>query len=368
MATLPFEQTHLENYLSSHYQAVIQVCDVRPLKDDKGATNTIKSFGYGSPLLITFTQVGKEKERRVVLHTMSKDRFGHNRRSDRARNLLLDFATFNQLPQHVPAIDVGAFAEDGDLISLGSTGEFFLIAPFVDGTLYADDLKRIAQTGELGPDDESRTIALARYLAGIHAEKHPDEARYKRCIRDLLGHGEGIMGMIDAYPADFNLAPPARLEQIEQVCIRWRWRINHHHHRLSQSHGDFHPWNVLFEDQSNKFTVLDRSRGAWGEPADDLSAMTINYILFSLRQYGRLQGSWERLFRTFWEQYLEQSGDQQVREVIAPFYAWRTLVVAHPVWYPNLTESVRKKLFRFIDSVLQTERFDPARVNEYLGV
>jgi hypothetical protein len=180
-------------------------------------------FGYGSPLLITFTPNDGD-EQQVVLYTMSKDRFGHNRRSDRARNLLLDCATFNRLPRHVPAIDVGAFAEDGDLISLGNTGEFFLIAPFVRGVLYADDLKRVAQTGELAPDDETCAVVLARYLAGIHTKKQPDETRYKRCIRDLLGYGKRIMGMTDAYPADFGVAPPARLERIEQRCLSWRWR------------------------------------------------------------------------------------------------------------------------------------------------
>lgn len=366
--TLPFEQASLEDYLSTVYQAEVRVREVRPLKENGGSMDeTIKAFGYGSPLLITFTQEG-EGEQSIVLHTMSQDRFGHIRRSDRARNLLLDYATFNKLPQHVSAIDVGAFAEDGSLISLGDAGEFFLIAPFVKGQLYADDLKRIAQTGELAPHDETRVIALARYAARIHATKNPDPARYKRCIRDLLGHGEGIMGLTDSYPVDFAIAPSSRLERIEQQCISWRWRINALHDRLSQSHGDFHPWNVLFDDDNGEFTVLDRSRGAWGEPADDLSAMTINYILFSVRRYGRLQGEWLHLFRTFWESYLDATQDQQVHDVIAPFYAWRALVVAHPVWYPHLADSVREALFHFIENVLESRRFDPTRVNGYLGV
>jgi hypothetical protein len=366
--TLPFDKTDLENYLSTLQSERVLVHDVCALKDDEGADDSIKAFGYGSPLLVVFSADG-EKEQRIVLHTMSQDRFGHKRRSDRARNLLLDYDTFNELPQHVPAIDVGAFVEDGGLISLGNTGEFFLIAPFVRGHLYAEDLKRISTTGELEPYDEARTVALADYLAEIHARKQPDPSRYKRCIRDLLGHGEGIMGMTDAYPSDFHIAPSTRLAAIEQQCIRWRWRINRKHDRLSRSHGDFHPWNVLFDgDDHHEFTALDRSRGPWGDPADDLSAMTVNYILFSVRQYGQLQGAFERLFRVFWERYLDATDDQQVQDVIAPFYAWRTLVVAHPVWYPDLTDPVREALFHFIESVLEAERFEPTRVNEYLGI
>ncbi|NDJ77305.1 MAG: hypothetical protein GYB65_13715 [Chloroflexi bacterium] len=160
-SALPFERTHLEDYLSALYQGLVQVHDVRPLKDKNNLDDAIKSFGYGSPLLITFAHNG-ERVQKIVLHTMSHDRFGHNRHSDRARNLLLDYANFNALPQHVPAIDVGALAEDGGLVSLGHTGEFFLITPFVQGQLYAADLKRIAHTGALIAGDEPRAAALAQ--------------------------------------------------------------------------------------------------------------------------------------------------------------------------------------------------------------
>jgi len=59
-------------------------------------------------------------------------------------------------------------------------------------------------------------------------------------------------------------------------------RIGSWAHRLSQVHGDFHPWNVLFREGVD-FTVLDRSRGERGEPADDVTAMTINYIFILCR-------------------------------------------------------------------------------------
>ncbi|NIQ82065.1 MAG: hypothetical protein GTN93_29110, partial [Anaerolineae bacterium] len=58
--------------------------------------------------------------------------------------------------------------------------------------------------------DESRVIALADYLADIHADKNPDPALYRRRIRDVMGHGEGIVGIIDSYPPEFALAPPER--------------------------------------------------------------------------------------------------------------------------------------------------------------
>jgi len=111
--------------------------------------------------------------------------------------------------------------------------------------------------------------------------------------------------------------------------------------------------------------VLDRSRGEWGEPADDVTAMTMNYVLSSLIRWGRLQGPFEILFRRFWEAYVEASGDREVLATAAPFFAFRGLVVASPVWYPNLPIGVRRSIFHFITNVLDARRFEPDRVNEY---
>jgi len=115
------------------------------------------------------------------------------------------------------------------------------------------------------------------------------------------------------------------------------------------------------------FSVLDRSRGEWGEPADDVTCLSLNYVFFSLQRAGRLEGGFEALWLRFWRRYLEGSGDPGVLEAAAPFIAWRALVMASPVWYPALEERLRQKLFDFILNVLAAERFDPERANDYLG-
>ena len=93
--------------------------------------------------------------------------------------------------------------------------------------------------------------------------------------------------------------------------------------------------------------------------------MTMNYLLNSLISWGKLQGPFEVLFRLFWDTYMEASGDQEVIGTVAPFFAFRGLVVASPVWYPNLSMEVRRSLFRFIENVLDVPGFEPERVNEY---
>ena len=173
------------------------------------------------------------------------------------------------------------------------------------------------------------------------------------------------MGVCDGYPLPHGFITAALLEEIERRCLSWRWHLKGRADRLRQVHGDYHPFNILFREGTD-FTVLDRSRGEWGEPADDVTALTGNYLFASLQATGRLEGPFETLFRRFWDRYIERTGDAEILETAAPFFAFRCLVMASPVWYPSLDESVRRKLFSFVLSILDAPRFAPDRVNGWL--
>jgi len=73
------------------------------------------------------------------------------------------------------------------------------------------------------------------------------------------------------------------------------------------------------------------------------------------------------LFMTFWDNYLSRTNDREMLEVAAPFFAWRGLVIASPVWYPHLPDGVRRTMFNFIQNVLSADRFDPGDANRYLS-
>ncbi len=324
---------------------------------------SLKSFGYGTPVFVEYEVGGMRKK--AVLETMSPSPFGHDHFSDRAQAILWEHSAFNSLPRHVRSLDSGAFLRSGHIISTGQTEEFFLLTEFVEGQGYFRDLDRMQRTGTATGTDIDRALALSKYLAEIHSRKHDSPALYTRRIRDLLGHGECIMGLVDSYPDRYEFIDRDLLHRIESACVEWRWRTKRLSHRLCQVHGDFHPWNILFREGVD-FTLLDRSRGEWGEPADDVSCLTVNYLFSSLMGSGRLAGPFETLFLRFWENYLEMTGDAEMLEVAAPFYAWRGLVIGSPVWYPRLPEGVRRTIFKFIMNVLASDRFDYANVNRYL--
>jgi aminoglycoside phosphotransferase (APT) family kinase protein len=356
----------IEAYLNHYVGQSVRLLAVETLGRPAGADNaerrSLKTYGYGQPILVRYRVDGIEQ--RAVLRTVAANPFGHERRADRAADLLLSYDTFNELPRHARALDIGVHHPDGRLVSLASAGEFFLLTDYCPGTLYADDLQRLRDTGELADYDLERAETLAHYLANIHTVKRDEPALYRRAIRDLVGSGEGVFGLTDNYPPDFALVDAAWLERVEHASVRWRWQLKRHPERLAQIHGDFHPFNVLFGTNTT-FWLLDRSRGGWGEPADDVVAMAINYLFFSLQRTAMLQPPFTQLWDTFWNTYLERTGDTTVLELAAPFFAWRALVVASPTWY-NVPDTVRLVLFHFIDNVLAAPAFDPARINTYL--
>ncbi|HYI85630.1 MAG TPA: phosphotransferase [Burkholderiales bacterium] len=349
-----FTPEALAAYLRAVHGRAVRDVRVSPLG---GGRQGDKGYGYGIPLRIDY--VLQDEPRRAVIETVRPGPFGHEHMADRAQSLLWAHGAFGRLPRHVPSLDVGAVRAGGELVPLGSAEELFMLAEFVDGAEYADDLLKLRSGQSLAPLDEARADALCDYLVEIHRVAGPDPGLYVRRIRELLGHGECIFGVNDSYPEGWDL-----LKKIEHQCIDWRWKLRGKTHRLRQVHGDFHPWNILFRG-GRDFSVLDRSRGEWGEPADDVACLALNYLFFSLQRSGRLEGAFERLWRRFWERYLERSGDRELLEVVAPFLAFRALVMANPLWYPALGAGVRRQLFNFMSSVLAAPAFDPALANEY---
>lgn len=336
---------------------------VEPLAADAGAGLAFKAEGYGVPVKLLVREPSGLR-RALVFRTMTPNPFGHDRRADRLEGLVLAYDGFGRLPDHVAAVDVGALGPGGVPVSLRGTGEPYLVTEWAEGRPYAEDLRRVAAEG-VGPLDLERCEALAAWLARLHAEPVDDPAAWRRAVRDLVGHGEGVFGIVDGYPDGVPAAPPARLEAIERRCLAWRWRLRGRAGRLRRTHGDFHPFNVLF-GEGTRFTLLDASRGGVGDPADDVAAMAVNYPFFALDRPGAWSGLGP-LWRRFWARYLEASGDGGLLEVAAPFLAWRALVLACPRFYPGLSARGRDALLGLAERALDAPALDPAWAEELFG-
>jgi Phosphotransferase enzyme family len=359
----------LAQYLSSVFGGTVEILSLRPLAEKDVDGVDPKGFGYGVPFEVECV-VGGRPRSLVVSRTRPAQGFGHDYPADRAWQALYAHPAYNSFPGHARSLDVGIVHASGELTSVADATEFFQLVEKVEGTLYWRDLDRLleAPVREL---DLDRAKALGRFLAEAHRPKRDEPTLYQRRIRELVGHGECLMGILDSYPHPFPPLPVGVCIDIERAAVSWRWRLRTRTHRLSPVHGDFHPWNLLFREGTD-FTALDRSRGEWGEPADDVAALAINYLFYGLRRQKLTAGGGDvdpfpLLMCTFLETYLRNAHDQEILDVMPPFLAFRALVLAHPRWYPTLAEPTRRALIHFARRMMADALFDPTDVRELLG-
>ncbi len=318
---------------------------------------------HGVAYLLRF--MNSHEEKCLIMKTLFATEFGHDHYSDRAQVLLLANANYNEMPKHIKAIDITGETPDR-LISLKEAREFYLFMDEAKGDPYFDDLNEILERGRLTEVDQKRAQALAHFLAEIHAIKYSEKnakALYRRRIRDLIGHGECIMGIIDSYDR-VEFTTDRELIDYAGKCLSWWGKIRDKRQRLCRVHGDYHPGNIWF--QGDDFILLDRSRGSWGEPASDLSCLAVNYIYYAIKDRGTFEGPFAELLRLFLKTYLEETDDNSFFEVTQPFFAFRVLVLANPKFYPDDTSETKRKLLDFGLAVLETEIFDTERISEYM--
>ena len=310
----------------------------------------------------------KDGIKSYVVKGLFPEGLGHDYPSDRAAVFLLDLDEYKNLPGHVHAVDVLAELPDGSIKSVGGGIEYYLLMERAEGRDYFHDLREFSHKQRLEEEDIGKIKFMAAYLADIHSVKKVSRHLYWRKIRDIIGHGECLMGVFDTYPE--GVLDYAAMAEIEKLCIDWRAKLKSRTHRLCRIHGDFHPGNIWFKDDGGiatagnatqsgvNFVLLDRSRGPWGDPADDVTALTINYIFFSLIYSNEVKGVYLEGLELFFNEYIRLTGDNELFEVLAPFYAFRGVVVANPVFYPDIKPETRDRIFRLIRKILMQDRFE----------
>ncbi|MEW6571422.1 MAG: phosphotransferase [Nitrospirota bacterium] len=343
---------------------------------------------HGAGFLLTIETI--EGIKSYALKDLAPEGLGHDYPSDRAAVFLLANDTYGKLPRHIKAIDVIAMKEGGAMKSIGGGVDYFLLMEIAEGENYFRDLSEFSQKESLDDKDRGKIDAMTEYLAEIHSVKKDSKTLYWRKLRDTIGHGECLMGVFDSYP-DGTLSYD-EMAVIIKKSVDWIARLKPKYKRLSQIHGDFHPGNIWFQETRSQksevrsqttispplekggrggfdinFVLLDRSRGPWGDPADDITALTINYIFFSIWHFGSVRGPYLEGLEMFFKRYVTLTGDDELYRVVAPFYAFRGAVVANPIFYPDLTPEQRKLIFRFVNNVLDNDRFRLEKVNGYLG-
>jgi len=325
--------------------------------------------GYKVKYQIT-NHKSQKKVKEVVIRTLMPADFSHDYKSDRAKVFILQHEMAQEIPGHVVSFDVSGYTKKGELTSLGDIEEFFQIVEVAQGETYSSDFQRIKTSGTITDADRKKALAVSDYLVKLHsktlkADAHSTRSIRRRHTRDAVGHGEMMMGVIDTYPDDFTFISKEKLTDLICKTVKSRERTKDTPFIPCHVHGDFHPGNIIFK--GNKLTVLDASRQLWGDPADDVAAMAINYIWFAVMQSGGFSGPFAELFEIFWNNYFKKTNDMTIPVTAGVHFAFRGVVVAHPIFYKDQSDEVRRKMIKFVDNVLNEGPFDPHMIKEYLG-
>ena len=264
---------------------------------------------------MTVRLAGRRATRRFVFRTQASNEFGHDRRADRAEAALLAYDLFGRYPDaRARARRRGASPPTGASSRCGGAGEFWLATGWAEGTLYAEDLRRIAREGARparpralrgagalpGPAARARrsttrrpggarcatSSATARGSSGWSTPTRPTCRRRRR-------PGSARSRSAASPRAGRSAAAPARLTAHPR-------RLPPLQHRLRAAGAG---------RGGSAFTLLDASRGGRGDPADDVTALSVNYVFFALDHPGAWARGLGALWRRFWEVYLGARGD-----------------------------------------------------------
>lgn len=327
----------------------------------------------GTGFALDFNVDGKPHKK--ILKTLFTSNLGMDHFSDRAGSLLLAHSHYAKIPNHIESSDVCGITKDGEIISVGEAQEFFILMEEAKGKDMFADFQRIAKTNILTNEDKEKILQLSNFLVKLHQEKptQNQESLYKRSLRNLVGGNTSIMSIIDMYPQHLEWVSPEELNQLIEASIKFWGTHRFKQERLCHAHGDFHPGNIWFRNKEN-FTLLDRSGQTYGEAADDLTAFSINFIFYALKEKGEFSGATKEGFDLFWKNYLSKSGDKEILDLAPPFFALRAMIVANPVFYndeffgsPEKAHQVRRTLFNFALRTMTAGRVDLRKVNSYFN-
>jgi hypothetical protein len=364
------DENRLKDYLSKIFSSDILIKKIEKLGEG------FHGVGFS---IDTVNKNGEEK--RYFLKNLHEQGFGHEYPADRANVIIRALMDYNLLPSHVKVLDAGSVQKNGSLLSFGQPEEFFMIMEEGKGKEYWTDLDKIRDSEKLTKNDEEKIITISDYLSSIHSIKYDGKNRdylYKRVVRDFVGHGELTMGVIDTFPDKLDFVSNKELVEIVKKMVEWWNKIKYKNERLTVVHGDFYPGNIWFDDK--KLVVFDRSRFRYGDPADDTTCLTMNFINYSVMSYGEFKDPFKKLTELFFTQYFKKRKDNEMFKVSPLFFAFRALVSIHPVFYSagwmknhgfkkeriEVLNDSKKKIINFTRNILNEEEFNVKKINSYL--
>lgn len=304
----------------------------------------LKTGGLTEAYLVHFRN-REGKARHVYLKGISAGRFGEDKGTDAAADALWRLTNYSVWPGHSNASVAAIICSDGRIVSIAApvAGAVSVELPLA-GKRYADFLRNASylRTREALRDARAvcRAIAAGHRPAGANAK-----VAYRRALR---------LSLVDSFlrtteSASFWRMRKKELAGLERLVLDWRAKLAPLFRRAVSLHADPHPWNVLLD--GTRVSFLGRRFPCIGEPAADLAALSINFLLLAEAQPEQAD-RYHELFRAFWRCYEQTTGDRQAARLSPPFFAIRAAVFLNDYFYASLPGRARMAMFRLLEEAL----------------
>jgi len=354
------KSNQIKEYLKKNFKGKIGNLSIKELGSGVMGTGYLLDFTIN---LVT---------KRLVLKSIFANNLNLDHYSDRAQNFFLAHDSYNSMKNHIKSKDVISVNSQGELKSVGDSKEFFILMEEAKGQDFFKDLEKIGEQGFVDEITKKKILILSDFLVKLHSKKVGSISMYRRKTRETLAGGGSVAMILDSWPEEVYSVFKSEWKEIIKRCVDVWDSSRNLTNRNCEIHGDFHPGNLWFNEDLN-LTVLDRARGISGEPADDISAFVLNPIFYSVKKYGKFEGEYKEVFDLFWNNYFSKTLDKEMRKVLGLYFAFRTSVVCHPVFYSDdffggkeKAEITRSKMIHFSLNVLRDKEFSPSKINEYI--
>lgn len=349
MNGLGITKTQIKQFLEKNYGQKVQVIKITKLGTG------FMAAGYRVDFKI------KDGPKKVVIRIISPIDFSNDYAADRMASFWIQHHSAKLLSSHVKSLGIlGINKKSKEVGRVDHYDEFIQVLDWAEGEEYFADLERILKDNKANDADFKKVALLSDYLVKTHKKKFKgskDQALslYKRHTRDYIG-SRFMIDVLDTYPSEISFTSWGKLHKLVFDVYKYRESLKNDFTRLSKIHGDYHPGNIRFKN-NKQFIVLDASRAIWGEPADDVSCLGINYLWYALKQTGKFKGIFMELFDKFWNNYLIKTGDLEINTILPLFIAIRSVVLKHPLYF-SVDDKIRKKLLAFSYHTLKTGNFE----------
>lgn len=346
------QPSEIQFYLRKVFGSDTELVNIKALGEEEHDTGNSK-------LLHLEARVGSQIKH-LILRLPASTVYGTEHPSDRAHAVLQAYDLYKNIPRHPRALDVAIISTDGTINSIPVNGEFALLQEFGQGELYLHSLMHSLNSAE--PDElaERHAVTLAEYLLDLHSEKVEDDRMYRRSLRDLVSGGVGVMGIIGGYTEELRETYRTELDDILRNFISLAWSLERSSKRLCRIHGDFHPLNILF-DENLGLTVIDASGTGWGDAAFDVGILFMNYYALYNTPEQLSSPSGQRLAERFLSAYTARCEDLEGLYRVLPLALARgALIMATTDHFPHRPMAERERLIRLAGDVLSASVFIPS--------